>query len=101
MKNFIKNLIRLFWYIPYRILKILRCGRVVNISIGWDTLYPLAPCSEGGMPRKDFLELYRKEKVTKEEYLEKKFGNWEEENNHFQFWARVFFNQEYIAKWWI
>ncbi|MEI6673209.1 MAG: hypothetical protein WCL02_08085 [bacterium] len=101
MKKFIKNLIRLLWYIPYRILKFLRCGRVLYIPIGWDTLYPLAPYSEGGIPRKDFLELYRKGKITTEEYHEKEYGKWDEIANHYEFWQRKYEYQTYLAKCWI
>lgn len=49
MKKCIKNLLRLIWYIPYRLLKFLRLGKVLHVPIGWDTLYPLAPYSEGGL----------------------------------------------------
>lgn len=101
MKKCIKNLLRLIWYIPYRLLKFLRLGRVLHVPIGWNTLYPLAPYSEGGLLRKDFLELYRKGKVTTEEYQEKEFGKYIEETQTFEFWERRIANQEYLAHWWI
>jgi hypothetical protein len=85
MKRIIFNLMRLFWYIPYRILKALRFGKVLNIPIGWDTLYPLSPYSEGGLLRKDFLELYKKRKVTTEEYKQKEFGNYDQKTQQYQF----------------
>jgi hypothetical protein len=100
MKKFIKNIIRLFWYLPYRILKYLRLGRVLNFPIGWDTLYPLAPYSEGGLLRKDFLELCKKGKITKEEYHQKEFGNFITETQNYEFWNRKFSNQRYLGTWW-
>jgi len=90
---------RLFWYLPYRTLKFLRFGKILNIPIGWDTLFPLSPYSEGGLLRKDFLELYKKGKITTEEYQQKEFGNYD--GQHFQFWERKFFNQEYLKKWFV
>lgn len=96
-----KNLCRLFWYGPYRLLKFLRFGKIIGFPIGWDTLYPLAPYSEGGLLRKDFLELYRKKQVTTEEYHQKEFGTFREESKTFEFWKRKFANQEYLALWWV
>jgi hypothetical protein len=101
MKRIILNLMRLFWYLPYRILKFLRFGIVLNISIGWDTLIPLSPYSEGGLLRKDFLELYKKSEVTTEEYQQKEYGNFDEVTQHYQFWDRKFSNQEYLKKWFV
>ncbi len=101
MKRFIKNIIRLFWYLPYRILKYLRFGKILNFPIGWDTLCPLAPYSEGGLLRKDFLELYKKKKITTEEYNQKAFGNFISETQSYEFWSRKFFNQEYLKSWWV
>jgi len=101
MKKFIKNLIRLFWYIPYRILKYLRFGKVLYVPIGWDTLFPLAPYSEGGLLRKDFLELCKRYKISTAEYHEKKFGKLNRETNTYEFWTRVSLNQEYLQTWWV
>lgn len=101
MKRFIKNIIRLFWYLPYRILKFLRFGKVLRFPTGWDTLCPLAPYSESGLLRKDFLELYKKEKVSTEEYQQKKFGRFITETQHYEFWDRTFRNQESLATWWV
>lgn len=101
MKKIGTNLLRLIWYAPYRLLKFLRLGKVLNVPIGWDTLYPLAHYSEGGLLRKDFLELYRKGEVTTEEYHEKGFGKFIEETQTFEFWKRKFANQEYLTHWWI
>lgn len=101
MKKIGTNLLRLVWYGLYRLLKLLGCGKVITIPIGWDTLFPLAPYSEGGLLRKDFLELYRKGELTTEEYQEKEFGKFIEETQTFEFWKRKFANQEYLAHWWI
>jgi hypothetical protein len=92
---------RLFWYLPYRTLKALRFGKVLNFPIGWDTLFPLSPYSEGGLLRKDFLELYKKGKITTEEYQQKEFGNYDEVEQYFQFWERKFSNQKYLKKWFV
>jgi hypothetical protein len=101
MADFFHNLLRLFWYIPYRILKFLKFGRTLYISNGWDTLYPLAPYSEGGLLKKDFLILYKKDEVTSEEYSEKQFGKWDDLKAHYEFWERAFSYQDYLKKWWI
>lgn len=101
MKKIIFNLIRLFWYLPYRTLKVLRFGKVLNFASGWDTLIPLSPYSEGGLLRKDFLELYKKVEVTTEEYNKKEFGDYDEVKQHYQFWDRKFSNQEYLKKWFV
>ena len=101
MKRIIFNLIRLFWYLPYRLLKFLRCGMVLNFPIGWDTLYPLAPYSEGGLLQKDFMELYNKKKITTEEYHQKEFGSYDEEKKTYQFWDRKFSNKKYLKTYWI
>ncbi|MEI7919430.1 MAG: hypothetical protein WCH65_04460 [bacterium] len=101
MKKFMINVIRLLWYLPYRILKFLRFGKVLNFPIGWDTLYPLAPYSEGGILRKDFLELYKKKKISTEDYQQKEFGIYDEEKKHYQFWDRKFSNQKYLKAWFV
>lgn len=101
VKNVIKNVWRWVWYIPYRILKFLGFGKVLCIPIGWDTLYPLAPYSEGGLLKKDFLELYKKGKVTTEEYQAKEYGKYDEEARKFEFWERKYTSQEYLKSWWV
>jgi len=101
MKRFIKNVIRLFWYLPYRMLKFLRFGMVLNIPIGWDTLCPLAPYSEGGLLRKDFLELCKKKTVSTEDYQQKAFGNLIKGTDSYEFWERKFANQKYLATWFV
>jgi hypothetical protein len=61
----------------------------------------LSPYSEGGLLRKDFLELYKKGKITTEEYQQKEFGNYDEVEQYFQFWERKFSNQKYLKKWFV
>lgn len=102
MKNFEKNLWRLLWYLPYRFLKFIRIfEKTLRFPIGWDTLYPFAPYSEGGLLRKDFLQLYNKKKITTEEYHQKEFGSYDEAKKNFQFWDRKFSNQEYLKTCWV
>jgi len=95
MKRIIKNLLRLFWYIPYRILKLFRIGTVLTIPHGWDTIYPLAPCSEGGIIRKDFEIFLKMNKETKKvEFDDKKWGKSRE------LFLEVMNRQETLKSWW-
>ena len=101
MKKRIGNIIRIFWYVSYRIFKYLGFRRRLDFPKGWDTLCPLAPYSEGGLLRKDFMELYRKKKITVEEYDQKAVGSFDQEKKHHQFWYRRIAHQQYLKTWWV
>lgn len=73
------NIFQFFSRILFWVLNLfLPIEKVLNFPHGWDTLNILLPYSFGGVPRKDFLKLYReskKRKITSQEYIIVEYGD--------------------------
>ena len=61
-KFFVEIGIFIFKIIYYFLLQWFIPQKTLNLVHGWDTLHPFSKYSYGGVPRKDFLILYKKMK---------------------------------------
>ncbi len=78
---------------------ILPIEKVLNIPHGWDTLNIFAPYSFAGVPRRDFLRLYKESKfrkISNNEYIVAEYGS--STPNQEQF-TKKYERSQCIKKW--